>query len=185
MQRRRNKVKDKPPPDPHREYLDAESSDEAERRDKEEEYEKTAAIGPRSRYSADELNELVRSVKDMTTLSGLRDLDWSPQCDAYTREFFRNPSLPILCIYHSCGNLTAEHSFPTPSVRELNYFARQRNEVFQPEDFRERVLFGSVNDNAESHTLAIIRNVLAPIFFTIDTWPDNRSIVACSFNRQP
>lgn len=34
MQRRRNKVKDKPPPDPHREYLDAESSDEAERRSK-------------------------------------------------------------------------------------------------------------------------------------------------------
>ncbi|EZA48747.1 hypothetical protein X777_13159 [Ooceraea biroi] len=31
MQRRRNKVKDKPPPEPHREYLDAESSDEAER----------------------------------------------------------------------------------------------------------------------------------------------------------
>ncbi|KYQ46232.1 hypothetical protein ALC60_14654 [Trachymyrmex zeteki] len=31
MQRRRNKVKDKPPPDPRREYLDAESSDEAER----------------------------------------------------------------------------------------------------------------------------------------------------------
>lgn len=30
MQRRRNKVKDKPPPEPHREYLDAESSDEAE-----------------------------------------------------------------------------------------------------------------------------------------------------------
>lgn len=34
MQRRRNKVKDKPPPHPHREYLDAEFSDEEERRGK-------------------------------------------------------------------------------------------------------------------------------------------------------
>lgn len=31
MQRQRDTVKDKPPPDPHREYLDAESSDEEEK----------------------------------------------------------------------------------------------------------------------------------------------------------
>lgn len=103
----------------------------------------------------------------------MRDIDWTPQCDMHTREFFRNPSLPVLCIYHSCGNLTAEHAFPTLTVSELNYFVRQRNQVFQPEDFRERVLFGSVNASAESHILGIMRNMLAPIFFTIDTWPDS------------
>ncbi|KAG5317387.1 DYH2 protein, partial [Pseudoatta argentina] len=302
MQRRRNKVKDKPPPDPRREYLDAESSDEAERlgkiyeknikrthfsttssrtpipplnpkipqnrsRNKQHIREKNIkyfpghlqrlighsqvprccrfliclldygnlpfdldrtrrmledepnssiakskgmggrmggggpAMGPRrgeglrndrdrlssgmnivaeveevelrQAYRADDLNELVQCVKDMTTLRGLTDDDWTWKCDMDIREFFQELSIPTLCIYHVNGSLTTEFSFPTVLVRELTYFVRQPNEIFYPENFRERILFGSMNCKVENYILDIIQNMFAPIFFAIETWPDS------------
>ncbi|XP_025268325.1 dynein heavy chain 2, axonemal-like [Camponotus floridanus] len=172
MQRRRNKVKDKPPPDPHREYLDAESSDEAERRSEEE--EDMDELLPM--YKTDELNELIRCVKDMTTLRGLTDSDWTWKCDMDIREFFHDPSIPVLCVYHVDDDLTTEFSFPMVPVHELTYFVRQPNEILYPGNFRERILFGSLNDKVESHILDVIQNVFAPIFFTIETWPDNREL---------
>ncbi|KAG5343722.1 DYH2 protein, partial [Acromyrmex charruanus] len=166
MQRRRNKVKDKPPPDPRREYLDAESSDEAERLEVEE-------VELRQAYRTDDLNELVQCVKDMTTLRGLTDDDWTWKCDMDIREFFQELSIPTLCIYHVNGSLTTEFSFPTVPVRELTYFVRQPNEIFYPENFRERILFGSMNCKVENYILDIIQNMFAPIFFAIETWPDS------------
>nr|XP_012223057.1 PREDICTED: dynein heavy chain 2, axonemal-like [Linepithema humile] len=145
-----------------------------------EEYEALRPI-----YETDELNELIQCVKDMTTLSGLTDDDWTWKCDVDVREFFRDPSIPVLCVYHVNGILTTEFSFPTTPVHELTYFVREPNEILHPENFRERILFGSMNDKVESHILGVIENVFAPIFFTIETWPDNRLIRACSFNRQP
>lgn len=115
----------------------------------------------------------VECVKDMTTLSGLTDSDWTRKCDMDVREFFHDPSIPILCIYHVNGGLTTEFSFPTVPVHELTYFVRQPNEILHPENFRERILFGSMNDKVESHILGVIQNVLAPIFFTMEAWPDS------------
>ncbi|XP_029157815.1 dynein heavy chain 2, axonemal-like [Nylanderia fulva] len=175
MQRRRNKVKDKPPPDPRREYLDAESSDEAERRGEDEGDEEDEL---RPIYGMDEINKLIQCIKDMTTLSGLTDGDWTWKCDRDIREFFHDPSIPVLCVYHVNGDLTTEFSFPTVPVHELTYFVRQPNEILYPENFRERILFGSLNDKVEDHTLNVIQNVFAPIFFTIETWPD--SILLCA-----
>lgn len=109
----------------------------------------------------------------MTTLSGLKDSDWTWKCDMDIREFFHDPSIPVLCVYHVEGDLTTEFSFPTVPVHELTYFVRQPNEILYPENFRERILFGSLNDKVESHILGVIQNVLAPIFFTIETWPDS------------
>ncbi|RLU26151.1 hypothetical protein DMN91_002317, partial [Ooceraea biroi] len=163
MQRRRNKVKDKPPPEPHREYLDAESSDEAERHEK------------------SDVSFQIQCVKDMTTLSGLTDSDWTRRCDIFISEFFHDPSIPVLSIYRVNGSLTIEFSFPTVPVHELTYFVRQPNEILYPEDFRERILFGSMNDKVESHILGVMQNVLAPIFFTIETWPD-RALYLFRFN---
>ncbi|XP_011645673.1 dynein heavy chain 2, axonemal-like [Pogonomyrmex barbatus] len=241
MQRRRNKVKDKPPPDPHREYLDAEFSDEAPSKIYEKNIKRThftvstfpifrsfpgsasssaysifdtfgyvvfnfsvsydfvaqrSLIPPlnppkmlqnrscneqceeeevdiRPVYEPDELNELIQCVKDMTTLSGLTDDDWTWKCDMDIREFFHEPSIPVLCIYHVNGSLTTEFSFPTVPVHELTYFVRQPNEILHPENFHERILFGSMNDRIESHILSVIQNVFAPIFFAIETWPDS------------
>lgn len=115
----------------------------------------------------------IQCVKDMTTLSGLTDSDWTWKCVMDIREFFHDSSIPVLCVYHVDGDLTTEFSFPTVPVHELTYFVRQPNEILYPENFRERILFGSLNDKVESHILSIIQNVLAPIFFTIETWPDS------------
>ncbi|XP_071580099.1 dynein axonemal heavy chain 2 [Temnothorax nylanderi] len=109
----------------------------------------------------------------MTTLSGLTDNDWTWKCDMDIREFFHEPRIPVLCIYHMNGSLTTEFSFPTAPVHELTYFVRQPNEILHPENFRERILFGSMNDKVESHILGVIQNVFAPIFFAIETWPDS------------
>ncbi|XP_028047950.1 dynein heavy chain 2, axonemal-like [Monomorium pharaonis] len=132
----------------------------------------------RPTYEQDELDELIQCVKDMTTLSSLTNDDWTWKCDMDIREFFHEPSIPVLCIYHVNGSLTTEFSFPTVPVRELTYFVRQPNEILRSENFRERILFGSMNDMVESHILGVIQNVFAPIFLTIETWPD--SILCCS-----
>ncbi|TGZ35064.1 Uncharacterized protein DBV15_08982 [Temnothorax longispinosus] len=124
-------------------------------------------------YEMDELDKLIRCVKDMTTLSGLTDNDWTWKCDMDIREFFHEPSIPVLCIYHMNGSLTTEFSFPMAPVHELTYFVRQPNEILHPENFRERILFGSMNDKVEGHILGVIQNVFAPIFFAIETWPDS------------
>lgn len=121
----------------------------------------------------------IRCVKDMTTLRGLTDSDWTWKCDMDIREFFHDPSIPVLCVYHVDGDLTTEFSFPMVPVHELTYFVRQPNEILYPGNFRERILFGSLNDKVESHILDVIQNIFAPIFFTIETWPD--SILSLSF----
>jgi hypothetical protein len=108
----------------------------------------------------------------MTTLNGLRDSDWTKTCDIFISEFFQDPSISVLSIYRTNG-LIIEFSFPTLSVHEMSYFVREPNEVFLPENFRERILFGTTNDKVESHILSVMQNVFAPIFFTIETWPDS------------
>lgn len=125
----------------------------------------------------------IRCVKDMTTLSGLTDSDSTWRCETYVQEFFQDPCIPILCIYHVNGRLTAEFSFPTVPVHELTYFVRQPNEILRSWNFRERILFGSMNDKVEWHILGVVQNVLAPIFFTIETWPD--SILYLSLSTSP
>jgi len=108
----------------------------------------------------------------MTTLNGLRDSDWTKTCDIFISEFFQDPSILVLSIYRMNG-LIIEFSFPTMAVHEMSYFVREPDEIFQPENFRERILFGTTNDKVESHILSVMQNVLAPIFFTIETWPDS------------
>lgn len=115
----------------------------------------------------------IKCVKEMTTLSGLTDSDWTQKCDMDIHRFFVDPSVPLLCIYYVNGILTTEFSFPTLPVHELTYFGRQSDEILYPGNFRERILFGSVNNKVESHILSVIQNVFAPIFFTIETWPDS------------
>lgn len=118
------------------------------------------------------LSSQIQCIKDMTTLSGLTDSDWTKMCDTFISEFLYDPSISVLSIYRVNG-LIIEFSFPTVPVNELTYFVRQPNDIFSPEDFRERILFGSINDKAESHILNVVQNVLAPIFFNIETWPDS------------
>ncbi|XP_015190542.1 PREDICTED: dynein-1-beta heavy chain, flagellar inner arm I1 complex-like [Polistes dominula] len=172
MQRRKDKVKDKPVPDPHREYLDAESSDE-ERGKGDEGKEVVEEL--RADYTREELNELVHCVKDMTTLSGLSKKDWTYQCHLIIQEFFESPKHLVLCIYYEDKRNvpTALLSFPSTPVHELCYFVRKPNEIFRLENFHDSVTFGSFNGNVEAYILGVIQNALAPVFFKIDSWPDS------------
>ncbi|KAK9296190.1 hypothetical protein QLX08_009698 [Tetragonisca angustula] len=170
MQSRKDKVKDKPRGDPHREYLDAESTDEEERRRQEvEEVEEEL----RPVYDERELTELVNCVKDMTTLSSLQESDWTYYSEMTVREFFLNPHFTTLSIYYLYNRLNVSLSFPIIPVYELTYFIRQPQEILRADTFRDRVLFGSVNDKVEHHVLSVVQNVLAPIFLKIETWPDS------------
>ncbi|KAG7190744.1 hypothetical protein KM043_006816 [Ampulex compressa] len=109
----------------------------------------------------------------MTTLRGLRSGDWTDHCHSKIQEFFYNPSEPVLCIYYVNSTLMAELSFPTIPVYELAYFVREPNEVLRSENFREDILFGTVNDKVEGQILNVTQNILTPIFFKIETWPDS------------
>ncbi|KAK2576895.1 hypothetical protein KPH14_005520 [Odynerus spinipes] len=194
MQRRKDNVKDKPAPDPHREYLDAESSDEEKRAKGDEQAVVVEEL--RLDYTREELNELVSAplcfsntncfhpssisplpkvhhVKGMTTLSGLSKKDWTYQCHLIIREFFENLKQPVLCIYYLDNVLTASLSFPSKAVHELCYFVREPNEIFRLENFHDSVAFGSFNGKAEAYILNVIQNALAPIFFKIKSWPDS------------
>ncbi|XP_076759485.1 uncharacterized protein LOC143428474 [Xylocopa sonorina] len=109
----------------------------------------------------------------MTTLAGIRDNDWTYYTEMTIREFIMTPQIPILTIYHLYNRLNSSLSFPLIPVRELTYFVREPQEILRADTFRDRVLFGTVNDKVEYHVLSLVHNVLAPIFLKIETWPDS------------
>ena len=115
----------------------------------------------------------VHHVIDFTTLSGLVHKDWNDECIMTIREFFENPRIPCLTLFFRNDILTAQLSFPKEPVDELSYFVRKAYEIFSPEDFPSKVLFGTINDNVEVSILMIVNNVLSPIFTKIKTWPDS------------
>lgn len=109
----------------------------------------------------------------MTTLRGLTDDDWTYYTDMMIRQFFENPNIPMLVVYYVRNKLDVSFMFPLNPVHELTFFIREPQEILRAESFRDRVLFGSVNDKVESHILAVVQNVLTPIFLKIETWPDS------------
>ncbi|XP_076240944.1 dynein axonemal heavy chain 2 [Calliopsis andreniformis] len=170
MQRRKDKVKDRPPPDPHREYLDAPSSDEEERHRKES-VESEVEILPV--YEEEELSELIECVKNMTTLSGLTEDHWTFDSELNIRQFILHPSSTVLSIYFLRQRLTVSLGFPIIPIKELTYFIREPQEVLRGDTFQDRILFGTVNDKTESYILRMVQNVLMPLFRKVESWPDS------------
>lgn len=109
----------------------------------------------------------------MATLKRVDDDEWTYYTELTIRDFFLNPSMEVLCVYRIYNHLNVSLRFPMVPVNELTYFIREPREILRADTFRERVLFGTVNDNVESYVLQIVQNVLAPIFVKIDTWPDS------------
>lgn len=112
-------------------------------------------------------------VKDMTTLSGVKDTHWTYFCEMTIREFFLNPNFTTMCIFFSHNRLIVTLSFPLILVNEFTYFIREPREVLRAETFRNDILFGTVNDKPEYYVLSMVENVLAPIFLKVETWPDS------------
>lgn len=115
----------------------------------------------------------INIVKDMTTLSGLKDSHWTYFSEMTIREFFLNPTFTTMCMFFSHNRLIVSLSFPLILVTEFTYFIRQPRQVLRAETFRNEILFGTVNDKPEYYILSIVENVLAPIFLKIETWPDS------------
>ncbi|XP_017886292.1 uncharacterized protein LOC108628709 [Ceratina calcarata] len=182
MDNQRDKVQDDdedPLLDLHREYLDAESSDEEEAKKQRKEVDEIEEeLGPT--YDEQELSDLVNCVKDMTTLGGLSEDDWSYYVKMTIREFITSPNtITTLTLYWLHDRLTASLSFPLIPVYELCYFVREPREILRMETFRDHILFGTINDKVEYHLLSTMRNVLAPVFLKIDTWPDSILPFSC------
>ncbi|XP_008209981.1 dynein heavy chain 2, axonemal-like [Nasonia vitripennis] len=182
---RRDKGRDKPVADAHREYLDEEFSEDEGTEEKSERRagREDGFSGNLSRatYAEKELDKLVNYVKDFTILSGLSDKDWNNQCIETIREFFEAPKNPCLTIFFEDDTLAALLSFPEKPVDELTYFVRKPFEVYSAEDFQSKILFGNVNNNVEDWILTIVNNVLTPIFAKVNVWPD--SILCIDFPR--
>ncbi|XP_076295131.1 dynein axonemal heavy chain 2 [Lasioglossum baleicum] len=109
----------------------------------------------------------------MTTLSNVNEESFFYYHEAKIREFIEDPSIQVLSLYAMHKRLRVSLGFPVIPVQEMNYFIREPNEILQPDTFRERILFGSVNGGADSYVLSLVQNVLAPIFVPIETWPDS------------
>ncbi|XP_076678252.1 uncharacterized protein LOC143374203 [Andrena cerasifolii] len=124
-------------------------------------------------YEEAELIDLVSCVREMTTLRRIDDDEWGYHAELTIRDFFLNPSVGVLCVYRIYNHLNVSLRFPIVPVNELTYFIREPREILRADTFRERVLFGTVNDNVETYVLHVVQNVLAPIFVKIDTWPDS------------
>ncbi|XP_017767697.1 PREDICTED: uncharacterized protein LOC108556210 [Eufriesea mexicana] len=119
------------------------------------------------------LPKIVNCVKDMTTLSGIMVSDWTYYSEMTIRDFFLNPSVTVLTVYYLYNKLSVSLSFPLVPVTEITYFVREPQEILRADTFKDRVLFGTMNDEVESHVLSMVQNVLAPIFLKIETWPDS------------
>lgn len=112
-------------------------------------------------------------MKEMTTLSGIMISDWTYHTEINIREFFLNPNVPVLTVFYLYRRLCVSLSFPIFPVSEITYFVREPQEILRADTFKDRILFGTMNDEVESHVLSMIQNVLAPIFLKIETWPDS------------
>ncbi|XP_024940640.1 dynein heavy chain 2, axonemal-like [Cephus cinctus] len=173
MQRRKDKVKDNPAVDPHREYLDAESSDEGGDRRTEFQEDEELTESLKSLYDAEELEKLVGYVKDMTILFALDDSHWTEEVLSEIREFFYDSTVRVLSIYFDNYTLAAELDFPSVPVHELTYFIKEPYEVLTAENFHQNVMFGTINGDVEASILNAVGNLWAPTFFNVNTWPDS------------
>ncbi|XP_071050357.1 dynein axonemal heavy chain 2 isoform X2 [Onthophagus taurus] len=124
-------------------------------------------------YTEEDLEKLVRFVKDITTLYDLRDTDWNEANEDVIRQWFLNIKEPVLCIYFEADDLKCMYGYPDCPVLDLTYFLREPNEIFDVETFHDKITFATVDDNIEGTILKTLENVYAPVFFHVTTWPDS------------
>ncbi|XP_063992715.1 dynein axonemal heavy chain 2-like [Diachasmimorpha longicaudata] len=174
MQRQKDKVEDEFGGDSKRGYLDAASSDEDESR-----VDALGAFGDnrdsvsRIFYDDEELQRIIDHMKNLTTIGGIENEDWSGETLSIMRDFIELPGEKILSIYFRGNVLKAELNIPSTPVYEMTYFIRKSTEVLQYENFQKAVLFGTNNDKVEGNVQTIVDTLLAPICFRMKEWPDS------------
>lgn len=135
---------------------------------------------PKIEYTEEELNTLVKFIKNMTTLYDLREDDWSEKNAQVIREFFLTPEAPILTIFFDEESLTCTLGIPEVPVVDLTYFLREPMQIFDVKTFHDKINFGTMDDNIEGSILNIIENLYAPVFFKSDHWPESNIFLIIS-----
>ncbi|PSN33633.1 hypothetical protein C0J52_14259 [Blattella germanica] len=125
-------------------------------------------------YTDEELDALVRRVKDFTTLFDLREEDWTADVEAVIKSYFTDKKEErILCVYFENLTLSAAFEFPSTAVTDLTYFIKDTPDHITAETFGDMVSFGTTNDSVEGTILTVLEYVYAPLFFAETSWPDS------------
>ncbi|XP_050498494.1 dynein axonemal heavy chain 2 [Diabrotica virgifera virgifera] len=125
-------------------------------------------------YSEEDINTLVSYVKSITTLYKLKPTDWTEENEDVIKTWFRDPSLPILCVFFSTDNLICTTGLPDGAIEiDLMYFLRETAQEFSVQTFHDNITFGTVDENIEGTLLNIIKDVFVPILLSTEKWPDS------------
>lgn len=132
---------------------------------------------PKPTYTSKELDELVAVLKKMVFLNGIKQDDWTEQCDDVIRTWFLDTNHLILIVYFSPKNhLSVSLSYPSEPVLEIVYFLREPNHIFTIDNFHDDVTFGQMNDDVDGALLLLMENLYTSIFFHKTDWSvTNRS----------
>lgn len=109
----------------------------------------------------------------MTTLYDLQKNDWNYFNVAVIEEFLYNPRELILTVFFKKNELTCLLDFPSTPFIDLTYFIRPPMEIFRPDTFHDKILFGTINETIDGTILSVLENIYGPIFFSNTTWPDS------------
>ncbi|XP_032673642.1 dynein heavy chain 2, axonemal isoform X2 [Odontomachus brunneus] len=165
---------DKPPVDPHREFLDMDTDEEDfGRQESPETVEELSSEPIKPVFDEQDLNTLVQYVKDLTVLPSIKNSDWSQDCHTIIREYFENPAYSLLSIYLNVeGALKVQLSVPEESHSGFVYFLRTPWHVFTVENFQATVVFGSINRDAMMCILKTMENMYVPVALNSGEWPE-------------
>ncbi|XP_046595863.1 dynein-1-beta heavy chain, flagellar inner arm I1 complex isoform X1 [Neodiprion lecontei] len=168
----RIKKMEKPPADPHREYLDMDTDEEEFGKPETPEPEEEPPPEPEKPVFTDqELQQLEQYTKDFTVLPALNASDWNENCCKVIREFFQDPTNIILTIFYDVDVLKALLDFPFNAIEGLTYFLRSPWQIYTPENFHSTIKFGSISGSIENCVLKILENAYALGIFNSKDWP--------------
>jgi hypothetical protein len=108
-------------------------------------------------------------IKEYTILFDLNENDWSASTDKTIERFLKNGSEFILTIYYDEDTLSACLGFPEVRIVDLTYFVRLENNVpLNPNNFLEKVMFGTLDSYPEESALRLLSGVYAPYIYHLN-----------------
>ncbi|XP_058788867.1 uncharacterized protein LOC131662902 [Phymastichus coffea] len=168
----RMKFPDKPAPEAHRDYLDMDTDEEEfGHQETPEPLDEAPPEPEKPQFTTEELDRLVKLTKRLTLLPNLSDERWNVSCLETIRQFFREPTQPVLTIFFRRGELTARLGFPRSSDSGLAYFLREARQVYRADDFAGSASFGSLCERSELALLRLVEGLYAPLAFQRPDWP--------------
>ncbi|XP_014244414.1 dynein heavy chain 2, axonemal isoform X2 [Cimex lectularius] len=125
--------------------------------------------------------ELCLLIQGLTALFDLEEKDWTPRVFRIIEKFIRKQEAKLLTIYFDENTLRASLGFPQCRYLDLQYFFKTQS-VYEltGENFRENVVWGTLDSNPEQCMYTILERVYAPLMFNLKGWPRNIKDKLCS-----